>query len=105
MGQGPIGLMFTMRPARCARARGPTDTIEPRLALPDAAGPPFSWDPGRPGRRRPGKISHEGRGADIVIVAASAPEIVGQAIGLFAPGARILSFAQTSDTELRSFGG
>ncbi len=40
-----------------------------------------------------------GRGADLVIVAASAPGIVDQAIACSRPGARILLFAQTSATE------
>ena len=40
-----------------------------------------------------------GRGADLVIVAASAPGIVDQAIACSRPGARILLFAQTSTTE------
>jgi L-iditol 2-dehydrogenase len=41
----------------------------------------------------------EGRGADLVIVAASVPGIVEQAIACSRPGARILLFAQTSATE------
>ena len=41
----------------------------------------------------------DGRGADLVIVAASAPGIVEQAIACSRPGARILLFAQTSATE------
>jgi L-iditol 2-dehydrogenase len=40
-----------------------------------------------------------GRGADIVIVAASAPGIVEQAVACSRPGARILLFAQTSHQE------
>ena len=40
-----------------------------------------------------------GRGADIVIVAASAPGIVDQAVQCTRPGARILLFAQTSHQE------
>jgi L-iditol 2-dehydrogenase len=39
------------------------------------------------------------RGADLVIVAASAPGIVDQAIACSRPGARILLFAQTSSAE------
>ena len=41
----------------------------------------------------------EGRGADSVIVAASAPGIVEQAIRYSRPGSRILLFAQTSHQE------
>jgi len=41
----------------------------------------------------------EGRGADVVIVAASAKGIVDQAVRWSRPGARILLFAQTSHAE------
>ena len=41
----------------------------------------------------------EGRGADLVIMAASAPGIVQQAVACSRPGARILLFAQTSHQE------
>jgi L-iditol 2-dehydrogenase len=41
----------------------------------------------------------EGRGADLVIVAVSAPGIVEQAIRCSRPGSRILLFAQTSAKE------
>jgi L-iditol 2-dehydrogenase len=40
-----------------------------------------------------------GRGSDLVIVAASAPGIVEQAIACSRPGSRILLFAQTSAAE------
>ena len=40
-----------------------------------------------------------GRGVDAVIVAASAPGIVDQAVRLSRPGSRILLFAQTSNQE------
>src|SRR5258708_10628873 len=40
-----------------------------------------------------------GRGADLVILAASAPGLVEQAVRWSRAGARILLFAQTSDTE------
>src|SRR6185503_19261072 len=41
----------------------------------------------------------DGRGADLVILAASAPGVVTQAVKWSRVGARILLFAQTSDTE------
>ncbi len=41
----------------------------------------------------------EGRGADAVIVATSAPGLVDQALRVSRPGAKILLFAQTSKTE------
>ncbi len=53
----------------------------------------------RPTSSRRRKAMTEGRGADLVIVAASVPGIVEQAFACSRPGARILLFAQTSDTE------
>ena len=41
----------------------------------------------------------DGRGADLVIVAVSAPGIVEQAVRCSRPGAKILLFSQTSDKE------
>ncbi len=40
-----------------------------------------------------------GRGADLVIVAVSAPGLVEQAVRCSRPGAKILLFSQTSDKE------
>ena len=99
MGQGPIGLLFTMLARRLGARVAATDTIEERLALSGRCGAAFSWNPGRVDAAAQIKELTEGRGADIVIVAASAPRIVDQAIACSRPGARILLFAQTSDTE------
>jgi L-iditol 2-dehydrogenase len=99
LGQGPIGLMFTMLARRLGARVAATDTIEERLALSGRCGAAFSWNPGRVDAAAQIKELTEGRGADIVIVAASAPRIVDQAIACSRPGARILLFAQTSDTE------
>ena len=41
----------------------------------------------------------DGRGADLVIVAVSAPGLVEQAVRCSRPGAKILLFSQTSDKE------
>jgi L-iditol 2-dehydrogenase len=99
MGQGPIGLMFTMLARRMGARVAATDTIGVRLGLSRRCGAGFSWDPGRVDVAAEVGAVTEGRGADIVIVAASAPGIVDQAIACSRPGARILLFAQTSDTE------
>ena len=99
LGQGPIGLMFTMLARRMGARVAATDTIEERLTLARRCGAGFSWNPGRADVAAEVRVLTEGRGADIVIVAASAPGIVDQAIACSRPGARILLFAQTSDTE------
>src|SRR5690349_16947476 len=99
MGQGPIGLMFTMLARRTGAQVVATDTIAERLAIASRCGAECAWDPR--GVDVAGQIRKltGGRGADLVMVAASVPGIVQQAIACSRPGARILLFAQTSATE------
>lgn len=99
MGQGPIGLMFTMLARRTGARVVATDTIAERLALAARCGAECTWDPGAVDIASQVKKLTAGRGADLVIVAASAPGIVQHAISCSRPGARILLFAQTSATE------
>jgi L-iditol 2-dehydrogenase len=98
-GQGPIGLTFTMLVQRTGAIVVATDTIPERLALARQFGATEALDPRTadvPGLLR--KMT-SGRGADQVFVAVSAPGIVDQALAATRPGAKILLFAQTSDTE------
>ncbi|MFN7993608.1 MAG: zinc-dependent dehydrogenase [Bryobacteraceae bacterium] len=99
IGQGPIGLMFTM----LLRLRGvttvATDTIAARRELSRQCGAQDVWDPRSTNVAEEIHKLTERRGADLVIVAASVPGIVEQAIRFSRPGARILLFAQTSETE------
>jgi L-iditol 2-dehydrogenase len=99
MGQGPIGLMFTMLVDRAGARVAATDTIEERRALSARCGAEFTWDPRTLDVSAEVKALTGGRGADLVIVAASVPGIIGQAIACSRPGSRILFFAQTSATE------
>jgi L-iditol 2-dehydrogenase len=99
LGQGPIGLMFTMLVQRTGARVVATDTIEPRLELARRCGAGFAWDPRSTDIPAQVRRLSEGRGADLVIVAASAPGIVDQAITASRPGSRILLFAQTSAAE------
>jgi len=99
MGQGPIGLMFTMLVNRAGARIAATDAMPERLATALRCGAKFAFDPLRQDIPAEVKRLTEGRGADLVIVAASAKGIVNQAIASSRPGARILLFAQTSSTE------
>jgi len=99
MGQGPIGLMFTMLVKRTGARIAATDTIGERLDLARRCGAEFAWDARSMDLAVETKKLTEGRGADLVIVAASAPGIVEQAIRCSRPGSRILLFAQTSAAE------
>ena len=99
LGQGPIGLMFTMLVNRSGARIAATDTIPERLRLAARCGAEFAWDPRRTNVPEEIKRLTGGRGADLVIVAVSVPGIVDQAMACSRPGARILLFAQTSATE------
>ena len=99
VGQGPIGLLFTMLMRRAGATVVATDTIPARQALSRKCGASYAWDPRATDVEAEIRALTEGRGADLVILAASVPGIVQDAIRFSRPGARILLFAQTSDTE------
>jgi len=99
MGQGPIGLMFTMLVKRMGAAVASTDAIPERLELSARCGAQYAWNPRAVDVIEKVKALTGGRGADLVIVAVSAPGIVEQAVACSRPGARILCFAQTSVAE------
>lgn len=99
MGQGPIGLLFTMLLADCGARVVATDTIPSRLALSLACGAEASFDPRSSDLAAELKSRTEGRGADLVFVATAAPGLVEQAIAVSRPGAKICLFAQTSEGE------
>lgn len=98
-GQGPIGLIFTMLVARTGATIVATDTIPERLALARRFGAAEAYDPRTTDIPRRMVEITAGRGADLVLVAASARGIVDEAIRSSRPGSKILLFAQTSDQE------
>ncbi len=99
IGQGPIGLMFTMLMAQRGTRVVATDTIDYRLALSGQCGAETGLDPRSSDVAAVIKNMTEGRGADIVVIAVSAKGIVEEAVRCSRPGARIMLFAQTSDKE------
>lgn len=99
LGQGPIGLMFTMLMHRSGARLAAADMIPRRRELALKFGAEFAWDPGKTDLAGQVKRLTGGRGADLVIVAASAQAAVDQAMACSRPGSRILLFAQTSDQE------
>jgi len=99
LGQGPIGLMFTMLVRRTGARVAATDTIAERLTLAARCGAELTWDPRTVDVAKEVKRLTGGRGADFVVVAVSTPGIVEQAIACSRPGSRILLFAQTSSAE------
>jgi len=98
-GQGPIGLVFTMLLARRGVHVLATDTMPARLELARRFGADEAWDPRSTDVPARVKGLTEGRGADQVFAATSAPGLVDEAIRATRPGAKILLFAQTSAQE------
>ena len=99
LGQGPIGLLFTMLVKRTGSRMITTDRMPQRRELAVRFGAMRAYDPQDPDLQAAIFDSTNGRGADAVIVAASAPGIVEQAVRYSRPGSRILLFAQTSHQE------
>jgi len=99
LGQGPIGLIFTMMAVRTGARVIVTDTMTSRRGLALSFGVEEAFNPRDENLDARVKGMTGGRGADLVIVAASAPGIVQQAVACSRPGARILLFAQTSHQE------
>jgi L-iditol 2-dehydrogenase len=99
LGQGPIGLMFTMLVRRTGARILATDTLPSRRRLSLELGAESCLDPRDGEFEEAVRGASEGRGADLVVVAASAPGIVDQAMRVSRPGSRVLLFAQTSNRE------
>jgi L-iditol 2-dehydrogenase len=99
LGQGPIGLIFTMIAARIGAHIIATDTMPARRALALEFGADAAYDPRDPEIEKCVRKMTDGRGADLAIIAASARGIVEQAVASSRPGAKILLFAQTSHQE------
>lgn len=99
LGQGPIGLIFTMLLNYRGIATLTTDTMPARRAKSLHFGAALSLDPLSGDLAAEARSRTDGRGADVAFVAASAPGIVEQAVRATRPGARIVLFAQTSDKE------
>lgn len=98
-GQGPIGLIFTMLIVRTGARVVTSDTMDSRRCLSKQYGALEALDPRAADVPKRIKQLSSGRGADQVFVAASASGIVEDAVRATRPGARIMLFAQTSDTE------
>lgn len=99
LGQGPIGLIFTMLLKRTGAKILATDTIDTRRELSRRFGATACHDPRTVDLAKEAADLTEGRGADLAFVCASAPGIIEQAVRASRPGSRILLFAQTSHKE------
>jgi L-iditol 2-dehydrogenase len=98
LGQGPIGLIFTMLAKRAGARVFSTDNIPYRRQLATKFGA-TAFDPRGADFRDAVAESTLGRGVDSVILATNAAGLVEEALKISRPGAKILLFAQTSATE------
>ncbi len=98
LGQGPIGLIFTMLLKRAGATVVASDTIAYRRAISQGLGA-SAHDPRELAFESELQDKTMQRGADNVIVATNAPGLVDQALRISRPGAKILLFAQTSAAE------
>ena len=99
VGQGPIGMIFTMILKHKGVRTITTDTMETRREVSKKFGAIDCLDPRTADVKSVVAELTEGRGADLVFVATSAPGVVEQAVNCSRPGAKICLFAQTSDKE------
>ncbi len=99
LGQGPIGLLFTMLLVRRGAIVYATDPLETRRELAQKLGAVQVFETSGEEAAEAVRSASSGRGADVVLVAAAAPGLAEQAVRLSRPGARILLFAQTSGRE------
>jgi len=99
LGQGPIGLIFTMLLQQAGAKVLATDTIDFRRKTAERFGA-FAADP-RDGDafEEAVKSATAGRGADAVVLATNAAGLLEQALRVSRPGAKVLLFAQTSTAE------
>lgn len=105
LGQGPIGLIFTMLAHKEGARVIATDGVAHRRELAVKFGAAAAYAPGDGRLREHIRELTGGRGADAAIVAASAPGIAAQAVEATRPGAKVLLFAQTSHQERVEFSG
>jgi L-iditol 2-dehydrogenase len=98
LGQGPIGLIFTMLVQRKGATVAASDTMPFRIQLSKQLGA-SAFDALSGSFEQSVRQQTSGRGADAVIVATNARGLVDQALKISRPGAKILLFAQTSITE------
>lgn len=99
MGQGPIGLIFTMILKQKGIRTLVTDMMPHRREMGERFGAEKALDPRVDDLAAEAAARTEGRGADVVFVAVSAPGVVAEAVRATRPGAKIVLFAQTSDKE------
>lgn len=99
LGQGPIGLLLLMLARRVTQQVYASEPVPERRDRSLRCGAAGVYDPRSVHLTAQMKSLTDGRGADLVIVAAAAPGLVEQALEAVRPGGRVGLFAQTSREE------
>lgn len=94
IGQGPIGMLFTLLAKRTGAKVVATDRIESRLGVAKSLGADSIASNDEETAHAVRTLS-EGRGADLVIVAVPITEVIPQAFNYLRTAGKILLFAQT----------
>ena len=100
MGQGPIGLLLLMLARRVTSQVYVSEPVPERRERSLRFGAAKAFDAKSANIVQEMKALTDGRGVDVVILAAAAPTLVEQAFQAVRPGGRILLFAQTSPEEV-----
>lgn len=93
MGQGPIGILLMLLARRRGAVVVVTDPMPARRARSLACGAAAALDPAADNVLEAVRARTRGRGADVVLVAVPAPDLVADALAFARPGGRVLLFA------------
>ena len=100
IGQGPIGLLFTLLAKAAGATVATTDRFESRRALSRQLGADAALDPDTEDVPAALRLLSAGRGADAAIVAVPNTAVIAGAFAAVRPAGRVLLFAQTRLNDL-----
>jgi L-iditol 2-dehydrogenase len=100
IGQGPIGIILAVLAKRLGASVVTSDLYAERLTIAKRYGLQHTVNGSSEGPGKKVKNLTEGRGADVVILAAAGNSLIRPAIDAARPGGRVMLFAQTQRSEV-----